>query len=634
MLKRTETFKQHSDWKLRFRSFLAALCVISFLITPIFLTGCKSGSGGGDAGASGWGGSSGTSGDVAIGLTDAPGDFVTYTVDVVSLTLTKQNGAVVNALPLETRVDFSRYTDMTEFLTVATVPSGLYTKAVMTLDYRDADIQVEDQNGNVVPVENIIDEDGREIRILRLSVQLEGINKLLIVPGIPAHLTLDFDLKASNQVEFDSYGNPTATVKPVLLADVNPLAPKIHRLRGPLKDVNVADGTFDVIIRPFIHILSGGDRRFGLLNVVTDDRTCFEINGEMYQGTHGLQTLDSLQILTAIIVIGDLKGHPLKFEARHVYAGSSVPGGDMDVVTGNVTSRRDNLLTVKGATLIRAQGSVIFNDEVVIQLGLNTTVRRQLSLNEFSTDDISVGQRVMVFGELNADETRLDASEGYAGLLLTTLRGEVVDNDRTLRLDLEAIDGRGIRQFDFSGTGMYAADDADPADYEVNNAAINISNMAPGTPIKVRGFVTPFGHAPEVADFDAQTIIDVADVTAVMVVGWFPASRGAVENLSPDSFTLNLQGTGWFHHLCRAGVATDLDDLSNPPLIEANGSGQGLYFIVADGSSQLLFTFEDFVDELSEHLNQNAAVRHIVAVGKFDDAVSALTVDRVTVNLK
>lgn len=633
MLKRTETCKQQVYWKPLLRTFLAALCVIFFITAPFFLTGCNSGSGGEGSGASGWEGS-GTSGDVVIGLTDAPGDFVTYTVDVVSLTLTKQNGAVVNALPLETRVDFSRYTDMTEFLTVATVPSGLYTKAVITLDYRDADIQVEDQNGDVVPVENIIDEDGREIRILRLSVHLEGINKLLIVPGIPAHLTLDFDLKASNQVEFDNYGNPTATVEPVLLADVNPLEPKIHRLRGPLKDVNVADGTFDVIIRPFIHILSGGDRRFGLFKVVTDDRTCFEINGEMYQGTQGLQTLDSLQILTAIIVIGDLKGHPLKFEARHVYAGSSVPGGDMDVVTGNVTSRQGNLLTVKGATLIRAQGSVIFNDEVVIQLGLNTTVRRQLSLNEFSINNISVGQRVMVFGELNADETRLDASEGYAGLLLTTLRGEVADNDSTLRVDLEAIDGRGIGQFDFSGTGMYAADDADPADYEINNAAINISNLVPGTPIKVRGFVTAFGHAPEVADFDAHTIIDVADVTAVMVVGWFPASRGAVENLSPDSFTLNLQGTGWFHHLCRAGVGTDLDDLSNPPLIKPNESGQGLYFIVADGSSQLLFTFEDFVDELSEHLNENAAVRHIVAVGKFDDSVSAMTVNRVTASLK
>jgi hypothetical protein len=633
MLKRTETCKQQFYWKPLFRTFLAALCVISFIAAPFFLTGCNSGSGAEGSGASGWEGS-GTSGDLVIGLTDAPGDFVTYTVDVVSLTLTKQNGAVVNALPLETRVDFSHYADMTEFLTVATVPSGFYTEAVITLDYRDADIWVEDQNGKAVPVENIVDENGDEIKTLRLSVHLEGINQLLIVPGIPAHLTLDFDLRASNQVEFNNYGNPTATVKPVLLADVNPRTPKIHRLRGPLKDVNVADGTFGVIIRPFIHILSGGDRRFGLLNVVTDDRTCFEINGEMYQGTQGLQALDSLQILTAIIVIGDLKGHPLKFEARHVYAGSSVPGGDMDVVTGNVTSRQGNLLTIKGATLIRAQGSVIFNDEVVIQLGLNTTVRRQLSLNEFSIGDISVGQRVMVFGQLNAEETRLDASEGYAGLLLTSLRGEVADNDSTLRVDLEAIDGRGIGQFDFSGTGMNAADDTDPADYEVNSGAINISNIRPGTPIKVRGFVTAFGHGPEVADFDAHTIIDVADVTAVMVVGWFSASRGAVENLSPDSFTLNLQGTGWFHHLCRAGMATDLDDLLNPPLIKPDESGQGLYFIVAEGSSQLLFTFEDFVDELSEHLNENAAVRHIVTVGKFDDTVSAMTVNRVTVSLR
>ena len=150
----------------------------------------------------------------------------------------------------------------------------------------------------------------------------------------------------------------------------------------------------------------------------------------------------------------------------------------------------------------------------------------------------------------------------------------------------------------------------------------------------MRGFVTAFRHAPEVADFDAQTIIDVSDVTAVMVVGWFPASRGAVENLSPDSFTLNLQGTGWFHHLCRAGVGADLTDLSNPPLIEANASGQGIYFIVDEGRRQLFFTFEDFVDELSEHLNENAAVRHIVAVGKFDDTLSAMTVNKVTVSLK
>jgi hypothetical protein len=635
MLKRTETFKQQSYWKPLFRNFLAALCAISFLIAPIFLTGCKTGSSGDSTGASGWGGS-GRSGDLIIGLTDAPSDFVTYTVDVVSLTLTKQNGTVVNTLPLETRVDFSLYTDMTEFLTAATVPSGIYTKAVMTLDYQNADIQVENMNGVAVPVENILDDDGNSITTLKVSVHLEGINKLLIVPGIPVHLTLDFDLKASNQVEFDNNDIPTVTIKPLLLAEVNPKVSKIHRLRGPLKDVNVSDRTFDVIIRPFIHVLSGGDQRFGILNVVTDNGTIFEINGELYQGEEGLQTLDSLPILTAIIVIGDLSGHPRRFEARHVYAGSSVPGGDRDVVTGNVISRQANTLTVKGATLIRAQGSVIFNDNVLIQLGLNTTVRRQLSFDEFNINEISVGQRVMIFGELNANETQLDASQGYACMLLTTLRGEVVGNHSRLQIDLEAIDGRHIGQFDFSGTGSDWVNDADPANYEINNGAINISTMVPGTAIKVRGFVTAFGHAPEIADFDARTIINVSDTTAVMVVDWFPASPIALEDLSPDSFTLNLTGNGWFHHLCRAGVVTDLTNLANPPLIKPkpNESGQGLYFIVEDGRRQLLFTFEDFVDELSEHLNENADVRHIVAVGKFDNTASAMTVDWMTVSLK
>ncbi len=39
-------------------------------------------------------------GVVAIGLTDTPGDFLTYTVDVTSLTLTKaDNTTVVQSLP-------------------------------------------------------------------------------------------------------------------------------------------------------------------------------------------------------------------------------------------------------------------------------------------------------------------------------------------------------------------------------------------------------------------------------------------------------------------------------------------------------------------------------------------------------
>ena len=58
-------------------------------------------------------------GELVIGLTDAESNFVAYDVDVVSLTLTKQNGEVVNTLPVVTRVDFAQYVEMTEFLTAA-----------------------------------------------------------------------------------------------------------------------------------------------------------------------------------------------------------------------------------------------------------------------------------------------------------------------------------------------------------------------------------------------------------------------------------------------------------------------------------------------------------------------------------
>ena len=194
---------------------------------------------------------------------------------VLALTLTRANGVLVEALPLSTRVDFAQYTEMTEFLTTASIPSGLYTQATITLDYQNADIWVEDEAGAVVPVETIRDEQGSAITTLEVSVQLENRNALLILPGIPAHLTLDFDLQASNFVTFDSSGDPELTVKPVLLAEINPETPKIHRVRGPLKTVNVDDMSFKVIVRPFYHRLTV-DRRHEQFGALPPDKTLDE----------------------------------------------------------------------------------------------------------------------------------------------------------------------------------------------------------------------------------------------------------------------------------------------------------------------------------------------------------------------
>ncbi len=598
------------------------IAILGICLVAVGLTACfESGSG-----------SSADSGEVVIGLTDAESNFVKYEVDVVSLTLTKANGAVVDALPLATRVDFAQYVEMTEFLTVATVPVGRYIKATLTLDYQSADIQAENADGNAVPVETILDEDGLPITTLELAVHLQGIKSLVIVPGIPAHLTLDFDLHASNHVAFDN-GQPTLTVKPSLMADVNPENPKIHRLRGPLKEVNVAESSFQVVIRPFIHVISGGDERFGTLKVVTDNNTFYDINGEKYRGIDGLGVLNQQQVLTAVVVIGDLNIALRRFEAEQVYAGSSVPGGALDVVTGNVIRRIANQLTVKGATLIRAQGSVVFNDEMVIQLGDNTTVSRHLSRDPFGINDLSVGQRISVFGLLNSDESELDATEGHVRMQLTTIKGTVVSADSTVIVNLTAFNGRDTQLFDFTGTGS-SGNDAAAANYEVDPGSLDISGLDPGAPVKFRGFVTPFGHAAEVADFEARTMVNVSEVKGVMIVTWPSPSSNAITPFSTNGLLLNLVGSEPFHHLNRAGVVVDLTQLGDPPFIEPKDEGTGLFQIVQDGSRQFYFTFDSFVEELTQRLENNGEVSHILATGTFNDTNSILTSKLIIVGLK
>ena len=607
-------------WKRLF----SVLTLFLFMAAIFGLSACDIGIEGGDQEES--------FGQIVIGLTDNEGDFVNYTVDVVYLTLTKANGAVVDTLPISTRVDFSQYTEMTEFLTAATIPSGFYTAATLMLDYQDADIWVENADGNAVEVESILDEDGNPLTTLEVSVRLEGRNSLLIAPGIPAHLTLDFNLNASNKVEFDLSGSPILTVQPFLLAELNPEAPKIHRLRGPLKDVDVNGGTFEVIIRPFIHILSGGDEHFGTLEVRTNDETIYEINEEVYTGQAGLTALDAMQALTAVIAIGDLKFNPARFEARHVYGGSSVPGGTLDVVSGNVISRNSSILNVKGATLIRSGGSVVFNNTLIVQVGINTVVRRQLSFELYDIDDISIGQRVTIFGTLNIDETELDATEGYARMHLTTLRGQALAaGPPWFVVDLNSIDGRRVGIFDFTGTGISPENDANPANYEIDVGALDVSSLSPGAPVKVRGFANTFGQAPE--DFNAWTVIDVSNVRASLVVSWRPPSAAAFEYLSSDYLTPNLDGAGLFHHVHRAGVVTDLTELFDSPSIEPEEEGEGLFVIYQNGTLQVHFTFENFVSDLESRLATDGTVQSIAAFGHFDDTTSTLTARHIAVKM-
>ncbi|MBA4367234.1 MAG: metallophosphoesterase [Desulfobacterium sp.] len=577
-------------------------------------------------------------GELVISLTDAEGDFSSYTVDVLSINLTKQNGAVVSTLPVTTRVDFAQYTDMTEFLTASTIPSGVYTEASLTLDYQNADIWVENSDGDLVKVNAVVDEDGNPITTITVSVHLEDSNSLLIAPGIPAHLTLDFDLISSNKVEFGNDGTPTLTVEAVLLADIDPEDSKTHRMRGPLGSVDVAAGTFELILRPFFHAISGKDKKFGSLTVTTLESTVYDINGQQYEGAAGLSALNEQTEYTAVVVTGDLKFHPYRFEATEVSAGSSVPGGTLDAVTGNVIRRDGNTVVMKGATLIRNNGRAIFNDTVTVLLDEDTIVKRQLSQEDFTIRDISVGQLLTAFGVLtNSDKDSLELNatgdkNGYVRMKFTTVRGTVVDHDTALTLDLQSINACRIGIFDFSGTGTDSEKDADPENYEISTGTLDISSYGQNDSLKVIGFINGFGQAP--ADFLAQTIVDVTDVRSFMRITWAPASATPFETLSSEKIVITQQHHGKFHHLGRAGVIVNLDDLSSLTTIQPLSASQGRFLIKYRESNQFYSTFKSFVLDLEGLIEDGKKVQSMFATGSFDRTNAILTADCIEFRMK
>ncbi len=573
--------------------------------------------------------------NLVIGITDDEGDFIAYSVDVLSLTLTKKNGAVVDVLPIKTRVDFAQYTDMIEFLTATTVPTGEYVSAQVTLDYGNADIQVEDESGQAVRVDSIVDENGSPISTLTLDVSLEGHDSLIIAPGVPASLNLDFDLAASNTVRFTG-STAIVTVTPVMLAKVNVDIPEIHRVRGPLErgSVDLGTGSFKVIVRPFIHAMTGSDKKFGVLDINTTGTTVYQIDGIYYQGSAGLEKLSTMPAYTAIIVMGSLMNNPLRFEAQEVSAGSSVPGGQHDVVWGIVIKRSTDTLTIKGGSLMRAGGSVVFNDDVTIKLGDTTKVSRQSSAEAGGIADISVGQRILAFGTASTDSDKIifDALNGSVRMMLSTLRGTVVGKGSDfIVVDLQAIDGRKMSLFDFTGTGTDSAHDADPDHYEIDTSSLDTSSLKAGTPVRIRGFATPFGQAPE--DFEARTVVNVSHVPAVMHVTWNPASTEAIIDMSSAGFSLDLAGVGMFHYVSHSGVVTDLGTLAQPPSLVPAPSG-GLFFISQGSAIQLFTSFGDFVAALNTRHIGGAAVKGLIATGDFDEDSSVLEATSITINLR
>jgi hypothetical protein len=444
----------------------------------------------------------------------------------------------------------------------------------------------------------------------------------VIAPGIPALFDLDFNLAASNSVNMTG---PVVTVNPVLVGDVELAAPKPHRIRGPLASVDTMNSSFTLVLRPFN--LRKGDH--GRITFFTDANTAFEIDQTTFTGSAGLNALAAEPSLTAVVAIGTLDLASRRFMATEVLAGSSVPFGTDDVVTGNVLSRSGNTFVVEGAELVRSDGTLIFRDKVSVTVGASTKVRKEATMGAFAISDISVGQRIAVFGTLTSTgvgSTAMDATNGLARLRITQLNGVVGSaGGGAVVVNLARIDGRPIAMFNFAGTGTSPAADANPAAYAVATGALDLTGISGGTPLKVRGFVQPFGQASSTDDFNAITLINAMGAPATLVVGWPTLEPAPFNGFTSGSLVVNLLNAGFFHDVFRAGVDTQLAT-SDTPTVQTPDPAHGLFVIGVNGMVQVYTQFGAYQTALQADLGAGRKARSFVAFGgTYDDASKTLT---------
>ena len=582
---------------------------------------------------------SGECGTVIIGLTDADGDFLSYAVTVMSLELEKRDGTVIEVLPNSTRIDFAQYVELTEFVSVATVPPGDYVAGKIRLDYADAEVFVEADGA--AKEATVVDADGAALGQTELRIKLAERDHLVIVKGRPSLLTLDFDLDASHVV--DIVPTPAiATAEPFIIAELDPVDTKDIRVRGRLIEANVEEMFYTVAIRPFYD--AAGD--FGRLKVNVTDRTDFEVDGQAFVGAEGLRALNAAGQGTLTVAKGTLNVAERKFTASYVLAGSSVPGNGMDAVKGNVISRSGNDLIVRGGTVILTDSDrAFFRDDVTVTVGPDTVVYKAFATDRplgmpmrlLDISAISVGQAVTIRGEVtNNDELgiHIDATQGTFAMHITHLSGTVNSIvPGQVDIDLQSIDRRRVDAFDFTGTGLNPDTDADPDNYEVaTGPLLSMAADATGQPVVVYGFPYEFGAAPP--DFEGRTLIDYSDVRSALGVGW-----GAEGTTTPF---LMMDGSGLLldnqnpdidqrHFIKQGPVLIDLATLDSNTLIAPRESGRMVFTVKTSDSLQLYADFDDFVNALTLELNGVNAARSMYARGHYNADTNVFTAYKIFV---
>lgn len=583
-------------------------------------------------------------GTVVISVQDTSGQFLSYQVGIDSITLTRNDGIVVEPLSTPQTVDFTQITDIPELLGSPALPTGSYISVSITLDYTTPSIWAQ-SNGQPVELAPV-DTTGQAMTAAIITVTFDPKNPLVINYQQSTRLAIDLDLAASSTINTSSQ----VVVQPFMYATPAAVDSTVMRARGLyVTQMSVTSG-FIMNARPFIDQVSA----LGAETVNTTAQTYFNVNGNIYAGAAGLAALTTLPEDTLIVAygtLGDLSGITPTFNATSVYAGLIVQSPLDDEITGVVSARSGNTLTIAGGTFFTTLGQTQYFPTSTVTLGSNTLVSVDgTAATGLTSDSVSVGQQVMIFGQSTLSATDVlstDATAGAVRLQPTRLWGTL--NSATpgsASLNMLTLQNFDPAAFSFAGTGASAAQNANPAAYVVNTGTVDESGTAAGTVLQVDGLVSPFGTAPP--DFTATAITPGTATEQQLVVIW--NGTGATAPFTSTNYsaglTVNLASTNisTVHYIATGPSTVDLTTLPSSPLITTANVPQnnlqlavGLPTVgdtVGTGTSvTMASSLASFDAALTANLNATNGIYSLVAVGQYDSATNTFNATKININL-
>lgn len=524
-----------------------------------------------------------------VTLTDEPGDFTSYIVNVDSITLTRNDGAVVTALATPETVDFTKLANVSELWGTATIPNGTYLSASIVLDYTNAVVSV---MVNGLPQQaTVVNSAGAAVTTETINVILDPANPLNVVAtyGTTAaqRLAIDFNLAASTSSINLATSPATVVINPYLTVGIAPPDNKMIRVRGPLINSSVDLSTYTVYVRPFYDEVDS----LGSLTMFTDANTIYTINGKVFTGPAGVDQL-SLSSAGTTVTATYTTYTPTPtpsatagiYHAVYVVAGSTLEDIYTQGIEGDVVARNGNILTVQGATLQFNDGVSVYCEnpstpasqcevnEVFVVLGQNTIVTADdnATLTGLNYNSVAVGQHIIARGiyTLSNNVVTIDATgstatnTGSVRLISTNLWGSLVSTTAgNVVLNLSTINNWPATDFNFTGNGTTTA-----AAYQVNTGSIAIPDTTVGDPLWIDGLAAPFGAAPP--DFNAASVNSELSVQTIGAVAPSLTCGQGVLNCTPASMRVYWTGTGTstpFSTLTPTGTTMGMTiDLTNP----------------------------------------------------------------------